>query len=138
MKTYSVIELGNMDSITRVTLKEKLDLTGAEISANRLPAGAEIPFAHSHKRNEEIYIFTSGKGQFLLDGTKLPVKEGTAVRVSPSCVRSIRADNSSGLSYFCIQVDAIAIFYTLNYAGKGISRKAAAEIDKELRKKWGR
>jgi len=106
MKTYSVIELGNMDSITRVTLKEKLDLTGAEISANRLPAGAEIPFAHSHKRNEEIYIFTSGKGQILLDGTKLPVKEGTAVRVSPSCVRSIRADNSSGLSYFCIQVDA--------------------------------
>src|SRR5512136_2707471 len=73
MKTYSVTELGNMDRITRVTLKEKLDLTGAEISANRLPAGAEIPFAHSHKRNEEIYIFTSGKGLFLLDGTKLPV-----------------------------------------------------------------
>jgi mannose-6-phosphate isomerase-like protein (cupin superfamily) len=62
MKTYSVTELGNFDSITRVTLKEKLDLTGAEISANRLPAGTDIPFAHSHKRNEEIYIFTSGKG----------------------------------------------------------------------------
>ena len=105
MKTYSVTELGNMESITRVTIKEKLDLTGAEISANRLPAGAEIPFAHSHKRNEEIYIFTSGKGLFWLDGTKHPVKEGTAIRVSPSCVRSIRADNSTGLSYFCIQVD---------------------------------
>jgi mannose-6-phosphate isomerase-like protein (cupin superfamily) len=106
MKTYNVTELGNLDSITRVTLKEKLDLTGAEISINRLPAGAEIPFAHSHKRNEEIYIFTSGKGLFLLDGTKLPIKEGTAVRVSPSCIRSIRADNSMGLSYFCIQADA--------------------------------
>ena len=105
MKTYSVTELGNMDSITRVTLKEKLDLTGAEISANRLPAGGEIPFTHSHKRNEEIYIFTSGKGLFWLDGTKLPVKEGTAIRVSPSCVRSIKADNNKGLSYICIQVD---------------------------------
>ncbi len=104
MKTYSVTELGNMDSITRVTLKEKLDLTGAEISANRLPAGGEIPFTHSHKRNEEIYIFTSGNGLFWLDGTKLPVKEGTAIRVSPFCVRSIKADNK-GLSYFCIQVD---------------------------------
>ncbi len=105
MKNYAVTELGNMNSITRVTLKDKLDLTGAEISVNRLPAGADIPFAHSHKRNEEIYIFTSGKGIFLLDGTKLPVTEGTAVRVSPSCVRSIRADNSTALSYFCIQVD---------------------------------
>jgi mannose-6-phosphate isomerase-like protein (cupin superfamily) len=105
MKTYSVTELGNLESITRVTLKEKLDLTGAEISVNQLPAGAEIPFAHSHKRNEEIYIFTSGKGWFWLDGIKQPVKEGTALRVSPSVIRSIKADNNFGLSYFCIQVD---------------------------------
>ncbi len=105
IKTYSITELGDMESITRVTLKDKLDLTGAEISVNRLPAGAEIPFAHSHKRNEEIYIFTSGKGLFWIDGTNHPVKEGTAIRVSPSCVRSIKADNTTGLSYFCIQVD---------------------------------
>src|SRR5512140_3178746 len=105
MKTYNVTELGNLESISRVTLKEKLDLTGAEISVNRLPAGAEIPFAHSHKRNEEIYIFTSGKGWFWLDGFKQPVTEGTALRVSPSVMRSIKADNNTGLSYFCIQVD---------------------------------
>ncbi len=105
MKTYCLTEIGNMESITRVTLKDKLDLTGAEISANRLPAGADIPFAHSHKRNEEIYIFTSGKGLFWLDGIIHPVKEGTAIRVSPSCLRSIKADNNTELSYFCIQVD---------------------------------
>jgi mannose-6-phosphate isomerase-like protein (cupin superfamily) len=105
IKTYSVTELGNLNNITRVTLKEKLDLTGAEISVNTLPAGAEIPFAHSHKRNEEIYIFTSGKGIFWLDETKHPVKEGTAIRVSPSCERSIKADSTSALTYLCIQVD---------------------------------
>ena len=106
MKSYNVTELGYLAGISRVTLKEKLDLTGAEVSINQLPAGAAIPFSHHHKRNEEIYIVTSGKGLFLLDGTRLPVQEGTAVRVSPSCVRSIRADDSTGLSYFCIQVDA--------------------------------
>jgi len=106
MKSYNVTELGDLAGISRVTLKEKLDLTGAEVSINQLPAGAAIPFSHHHKRNEEIYIVTSGKGLFLLDGTRLPVQEGTAVRVSPSCVRSIRADDSTGLSYFCIQVDA--------------------------------
>lgn len=115
MKTYSVTELGKMESVTRETLKEKLDLTGAEISFNRLPAGAEIPFAHSHKRNEEIYIFTSGVGVFWLDGTIIPVREGTAIRVSPSCVRSIRADNDMALSYFCIQADEGSLVQATQY-----------------------
>jgi mannose-6-phosphate isomerase-like protein (cupin superfamily) len=102
---YTAAEIGPLDSMTRVTLKEKLELTGAEVSANRLPAGSEIPFSHSHKRNEEIYIFISGKGLLWLDGEKIPVMEGTAVRVSPLCVRTIKADETTALTYFCIQVD---------------------------------
>jgi mannose-6-phosphate isomerase-like protein (cupin superfamily) len=50
-------------------------------------------------------LFTAGKGFFWLDGTIIPVKEGSAVRVSPVCVRSLKADESEALSYFCIQVD---------------------------------
>ena len=104
-KNYTATELGQFSQITRVTLKDTLSLTGAEVSANRIPAGGEIPFTHSHKRNEEIYLFISGKGLFWLDGIKYPVKEGTAVRVSPSCVRSIKADGATDLTYICIQVD---------------------------------
>ena len=33
----------------RIELHEKLSLTGAEISLNELPAGANVPFVHSHK-----------------------------------------------------------------------------------------
>ena len=105
MENFKMTNFGNLDSVTRVTLKDKLGLTGAEISINRLPAKAEIPFVHSHKRNEEIYIFISGKGLFWLDGIIYPVKEGSSVRVSPSCSRSIKADDESALSYICIQVD---------------------------------
>ena len=104
-KDYSATELGQMDSITRVSLKDILELTGAEISANRLPAGKESPFGHSHKRNEEIYLFTSGTGLFWLNGTIQPVREGSAVRVSPATVRSLKADDNEPLSYFCIQVE---------------------------------
>ena len=68
-KNYNVAENGPWDSITRVVLRDTLSLTGAEISANRIPAGKASPFAHAHKRNEEIYLFTSGKGLFWLDGT---------------------------------------------------------------------
>jgi mannose-6-phosphate isomerase-like protein (cupin superfamily) len=104
-KNFTASEIGPLDSITRVTMKDTLGLTGAEISANRLPAGKAGSFVHYHKRNEEIYIFTSGKGLFWLDGTILPVKEGTVVRVSPSCLRCLKAGDSDPLAYFCIQVD---------------------------------
>jgi mannose-6-phosphate isomerase-like protein (cupin superfamily) len=102
---YNVGEIGSMENITRVVLKDSLSLTGAEISANRIQAGKESPFAHSHKRNEEIYLFTKGKGLFWLDGEILHVKEGSSVRVSPATVRCLKADDNVSLSYFCIQVD---------------------------------
>jgi mannose-6-phosphate isomerase-like protein (cupin superfamily) len=104
-KNYSITENGPFENITRVVLRDTLSLTGAEISANRIPAGKASPFSHSHKRNEEIYLFIGGKGFFWLDGTIIPVKEGSAVRVSPGCVRALKADESESLSYFCIQVD---------------------------------
>ena len=47
----------------RTELHDKLSLTGAEISVNNLPAGAGVPFVHSHKKNEEIYIILSGQGK---------------------------------------------------------------------------
>ena len=46
----------------RTELHDVLGLTGAEISINNLPAGVGVPFVHSHKKNEEIYIILSGKG----------------------------------------------------------------------------
>jgi mannose-6-phosphate isomerase-like protein (cupin superfamily) len=104
-KKYAVTELGPRESIGRVMLKDTLSLSGAEISANRMQAGKSSPFAHAHKRNEEIYLFTEGKGLFWLDGEILHVKEGSAVRVSPATVRCLKADDNVSLSYFCIQVE---------------------------------
>ncbi len=104
MKNYASCELGPLNSISRVMLKDNLALTGAEVSANRLPPGQSSQFVHAHKRNEEIYIFTSGKGKFWLDGDVLDVKEGSVVRVSPAGRRCIKADEA--LNFFCIQVEA--------------------------------
>lgn len=58
MKNYTKTNVGNEG---RVELHEKLTLTGAEISVNKLPAGACVPFVHSHKNNEEIYGFLRAK-----------------------------------------------------------------------------
>ena len=51
MKNYDKTTIGNEG---RVELHEALGLTGAEVSINQLPAGAGVPFVHSHKQNEEI------------------------------------------------------------------------------------
>ena len=39
----------------RTELHDKLVLTGAEVSINKLLAGTSVPFVHSHKQNEEVY-----------------------------------------------------------------------------------
>ena len=38
-----------------------------QISINKLPAGANVPFIHSHKNNEEIYGIIAGKGKAAID-----------------------------------------------------------------------
>ena len=53
----------------RTELHDLLGLTGAEVSVNHLPAGAGVPFVHSHRKNEEIYAILSGSGKAVIDGT---------------------------------------------------------------------
>ena len=60
----------------RTELHDKLSLTGAEISVNNLPAGAGVPFVHSHKKNEEIYIILSGQGKAVIDGETVELHTG--------------------------------------------------------------
>ena len=59
MTNYEKITVGNEG---RVELHDQLKLTGAEVSINQLPAGAGVPFVHSHTNNEEIYGILAGKG----------------------------------------------------------------------------
>ena len=49
MANFAKTNIGNEG---RVELHNTLALTGAEISINNLPAGANVPFVHSHKKNE--------------------------------------------------------------------------------------
>ena len=65
MSNFSKVSVANE---ARTELHDKLQLTGAEVSVNNLPAGASVPFVHYHKKNEEIYFITAGKGKAVIDG----------------------------------------------------------------------
>ncbi|SDY42350.1 cupin domain-containing protein [Eubacterium barkeri] len=88
----------------RTELHDQLSLTGAEVSINNLPAGAGVPFVHSHKQNEEIYVVLSGKGKAIIDGERVALAVGDWVRISPAAKRQFSAAEDSGISFACIQV----------------------------------
>lgn len=89
---------------SRTELHEKLSLTGAEISINQLPAGANVPFVHSHKNNEEIYGIISGKGKALIDGEEIELSAGDWLKITPAAKRQFFAAADSEITYVCIQV----------------------------------
>ncbi|BCS53868.1 cupin domain-containing protein [Geobacter sp. SVR] len=84
---------------------ENLGLTGCEVSLNRLPAGKGMPFVHSHKKNEELYIVLRGSGIFYIDGEEFPIGEGSLIRVAPEGERAWKA-GTEDLYFICIQAEA--------------------------------
>ena len=88
----------------RVELHEKLGLSGAEVSVNRLPAGASVPFVHAHKQNEEIYGILSGKGKAMVDGEEVALAEGDWLKIAPAAKRQFFAAADCELVYLCVQV----------------------------------
>lgn len=101
MKNYTKTNVGNEG---RTELHEKLTLTGAEISINQLPAGANVPFVHSHKNNEEIYGILSGKGKVVIDGEEIELSAGDWMKIAPAAKRQFFAASDSGIEFVCIQV----------------------------------
>ena len=101
MSNYTKTNVGNEG---RTELHEALSLTGAEISINSLPAGAGIPFVHSHKNNEEIYGIIVGKGTAIIDGDTVEITAGDRLKISPVAKRQFFAASDSSITYICIQV----------------------------------
>lgn len=85
----------------RTELHETLGLTGCEASVNILPEGAAVPFIHSHKENEELYIVIAGEGKLYLDGEITTIKAGDAFRIAPHGKRCIAAVTE--LKFVCVQ-----------------------------------
>ena len=86
MANYTKTTIGKEN---RIELHEKLSLTGAEISLNKLPAGASVPFVHSHKENEEIYGILSGNGKAIIDGEEISLSTGDWLKIAPAAKRQI-------------------------------------------------
>jgi len=90
-------------STGKLFLKDHLNLTSMQVSLNKLPPGIAVPFYHAHQHNEELYIFTGGKGQMQIDDQIIDVDEGTVVRIAPTGWRTWRNNSPEDLYYIVIQ-----------------------------------
>lgn len=115
----------------KLFLNELLGLTSCEISFNKLPPGKSMPFYHKHQKNEEVYIFLSGEGEFQIDDKIIPVREGTAVRVHPEGERTWRnKSQSDDLIYIVVQAPEGQIEATKTNDGVAV-KKRVSWINKE-------
>lgn len=69
----------------RVT--DTLDCCGMKVNVRRLDQDEAVPY-HTEGSQEEIYVPYDGPGQLRVNGTTLPVKQGTVCRFAPEIPRS--------------------------------------------------
>lgn len=107
MKNYAIKNLnGWMNVEGKIFLGQELGMTGAEASLQRIAAGEDAPFLHSHKTHEELYVIISGKGEYEVDGEKIALSEGSIIRVSPTGVRALHNNSGKEMVMMCVQYEA--------------------------------
>lgn len=114
---YSAISVGKLSELKdftfvfspevnipgKVFVGAEAGVTGAELSFQVFEPGAGVPFLHTHKTHEELYIFVKGSGEFQVDGTVFPIGEGSVVRVAPSAKRTLRNTGNEPMTMLCVQ-----------------------------------
>jgi uncharacterized cupin superfamily protein len=101
MADYKIVNLKEVeDSATKFDLSPNLEARfargplGAErsgISYQRIAPNFRVPFAHSHKGQEEMYVLLSGSARVKLEDDVVELREWDVLRVSPETTRSFEA-----------------------------------------------
>jgi mannose-6-phosphate isomerase-like protein (cupin superfamily) len=71
--------------------REDLEAEQTGLTHFRLRPGKRSPFAHRHRRAEEIYLVLGGTGRVKLDDEVFDLRALDAVRVAPAVARAFEA-----------------------------------------------
>jgi mannose-6-phosphate isomerase-like protein (cupin superfamily) len=67
--------------------KDPLECANAGISYLKLGPDFRVPFGHTHKTQEEIYVLITGSGRMKIGDDVIELEPFTAVRVAPETPR---------------------------------------------------
>ncbi len=78
-----------------------LDMENAGVSYIRMASNYRIPFGHTHKNQEEVYVVVAGSGRVKLGDDVRELKQWDAVRVHKDTMRGFEA-GADGLEIIAI------------------------------------
>ncbi|HWP59120.1 MAG TPA: cupin domain-containing protein [Candidatus Acidoferrales bacterium] len=83
-------------------LARTLGCTGVGFSFVRYKPGQGGGHMHRHEVQEEIFATLKGNGTIIIDGERIPMPEGTIVRVSPEAYRAIGNDSGEDVIFLIV------------------------------------
>ena len=107
----------------KLFLRNLLGSAGLEMSLNVVPPGKGMPFLHRHRENDEVYVVVGGRGQFLVDGECLDVREGSVLRLAPAAARAWRNNADEPLYFLCLQYRADSVIQGGTLDGRKVEGK---------------
>jgi uncharacterized cupin superfamily protein len=81
-------------------LARPMGCKGVGFSLVRYKSGQGATYVHRHRVQEEVFMTLKGTGTIILDGRRIPMPEGTVVRVSPRVYRAIGNDSRRDVVFF--------------------------------------
>jgi mannose-6-phosphate isomerase-like protein (cupin superfamily) len=101
LSPYTLINIDDVeDSATRFGLSPSLEARFARralgssslgVSRETLAPGFRVPFGHTHREQEEVYVVLRGSGRIKIDDEIVELGEGDLVRVPPGAWRCTEA-----------------------------------------------
>jgi quercetin dioxygenase-like cupin family protein len=87
----SAERFGMGDVLAAHFVRDGLDATQSGVSLLRLKPNQRMPFGHTHKQQEEVYVVAGGSGRLKLDDDVLELARWDAVRIAPEVMRALEA-----------------------------------------------
>jgi mannose-6-phosphate isomerase-like protein (cupin superfamily) len=87
----SAEKFGMGDVLAAHFTRDGLDATQSGLSLLRLKPGQRMPFGHTHKTQEEVYVVAGGSGRIKLDDDIVELARWDAVRIAPEVMRALEA-----------------------------------------------
>ena len=87
----SAVQFGTSPALEARFAKEPLELQNSGVSYLRLAPGERVPWGHTHKQQEEVYVVVGGSGRIKLDDEVVDLREWDAIRISKETMRNVEA-----------------------------------------------
>jgi mannose-6-phosphate isomerase-like protein (cupin superfamily) len=97
----SAVEYGLSPALETRFAREPLETESTAISYLRLAPGERVPWGHTHKQQEEVYVVVNGSGRVKLDEDLVDLKQWDAVRIPPETMRNVEG-GSDGIELILI------------------------------------